>query len=160
MDVHAVAWSVAELWRSRIAAPRIGSPIDSLGQSRRPRGEQGRPERPVRRGFARRGFPYGCSPLGQRARKRSSRSASTTSINESGPPRSRAARRTAATDRSSRSIVSMSRMRVWAAWHVPTERSWRSTASVDPATASVKRRVLYRRQRPAPLPSRTAEGGH
>jgi len=88
-----VAWSVAELWRSRITAPRIGSPIDSLGQSGRPRGEQGRPEQLVRRGFARRGFPYGCSPLGQRARKRSSRSASITSINESGPPRSRAARR-------------------------------------------------------------------
>jgi hypothetical protein len=68
------------------------------------------------------------------ARRRSSSSASTTSSNGSGPPRARAVRRTAATDRSSESILSMSRVRAWAAWHPPADRSSRPTASVYPAT--------------------------
>ena len=29
--IHAVAWSVAELWRSRMAAPRIGSRLIPWG---------------------------------------------------------------------------------------------------------------------------------
>jgi hypothetical protein len=51
---------------------------------------------------------------------------SATSIDSSGPPRSRAARRRAATNRSSESMVSVSRMssklsagRVWRASHSP-----------------------------------------
>ena len=42
--------------------------------------------------------------------RRSSSSASATAIDGSGPPRSRAARRRAATNRSSESMISMSRM--------------------------------------------------
>ena len=51
----------------------------------------------------------------------------------------------------------MSRRRAGPAWHLPTERSSRPTASVYPATAGVKRWVVYRRQRPIPLLSRTAK---
>ena len=64
--------------------------------------------------------------------RRSSSSASATSIGGSGAPCSRAARRRAATLCSSASMVSMSRMGVWAA-RPPTERSSRPTASVYPA---------------------------
>jgi hypothetical protein len=84
----------------------------------------------------------GLGAPGQAGGRRSSRSASTTSINGSGPPRFRAPRRTAATDRSSESIASMSRMRAWVAWHPPTDRSPRPTASVYPATRSVSIGVI------------------
>jgi hypothetical protein len=59
--------------------------------------------------------------------QRSSSSASVTSIDGSGPPRSRAAWRRVATNRSSESMVSMSRIRTYAAWHPPKARSSRST---------------------------------